>query len=99
MKAVGIKALKNNLSRFLQEVQAGENIWVTDRDQIVAEIRKPTFPIAGRIDRWEAFLNESEQRGQLRRATRPQTQLDSFPPLPSGIDGKQIQDDSRDDRR
>ena len=57
MKAVGIKASKNNRSRFLKEVQAGESIWVTDREQIIAEIRKPTSPVAEHTDRWEAFLN------------------------------------------
>ena len=99
MKAVGIKALKNNLSRFLKEVQAGENIWVTDRDEIIAEIRKPTSPIAGRVDRWEAFLNEGEARGRLRRATRPHAPMEPLPPLPPRIDSKRLREHSRDDRR
>ena len=31
MKAVGIKVLKNHLSRYLKEVEAGETILVTER--------------------------------------------------------------------
>ena len=38
MKAVGIKTLKDNLSKYLKLVQSGEIIWVTDRDEIVKAI-------------------------------------------------------------
>ncbi|MBI4027957.1 MAG: toxin-antitoxin system, antitoxin component [Verrucomicrobia bacterium] len=68
MKAVGIKVLKNNLSRYLREVRAGELIWVTDRDEVIAEIHKPTTPQPGQLSRWEAWLNEQERLGKIRRA-------------------------------
>lgn len=68
MKAVGIKVLKDNLSKYLKMVREGETIWVTDRDEVVAEIHKPTRPFQQRISRWEAFLNEEERRGGLIRA-------------------------------
>jgi antitoxin (DNA-binding transcriptional repressor) of toxin-antitoxin stability system len=41
VKAVAIKDLKNRLSAYLREVQAGEVVLVTDRGRVVAELRKP----------------------------------------------------------
>ncbi len=73
MKAVGIKVLKDNLSKYLRLVVAGETIWVTDRDEVIAEIHKPTLPIPKRVSRWEAFLNDEERRGALIRASYTKT--------------------------
>jgi antitoxin (DNA-binding transcriptional repressor) of toxin-antitoxin stability system len=42
MKAVAVKELKNRLSEYLREVKNGEVVLVTDRGQIVAELRQPT---------------------------------------------------------
>ena len=39
MKAVGVKDLKARLSQYLRAVRAGETYLVTDRDQVVAELR------------------------------------------------------------
>ncbi len=39
MKAVGIKVLKARLSEFIRLVRAGETVLVTERDEVVAEIR------------------------------------------------------------
>jgi len=41
MKAVGVKQLKARLSEYLRSVKAGEIILVTDRDEVVAELRPP----------------------------------------------------------
>lgn len=41
-KAVGVKALRDNLSRYLKEARAGTRILVLDRDLVVAEIREPS---------------------------------------------------------
>jgi len=35
---VGIRELKNNLSRYLRQVKAGQRLAVTDRDEIIAYI-------------------------------------------------------------
>jgi len=99
MKAVGVKALKNGLSKYLREVEAGEVVLVTDRDRVVAELRRPTTPVPGRVGRWEAFLNEQEGLGKLRRPrhtveiTRP-----SLPPLPGPIDLARLLEETRADR-
>lgn len=42
MKAVAVKELKNRLSSYLREVKSGEVVLVTDRGQVVAELRQPT---------------------------------------------------------
>lgn len=41
MVSVGIRELKNHLSRYLRRVQAGERVLVTDRGRAVAELRAP----------------------------------------------------------
>ena len=41
MKAVGVKQLKARLSEYLRVVKAGEVVLVTDRDEVVAELRPP----------------------------------------------------------
>lgn len=45
MKAVAVKELKNRLSAYLREVKAGEIVLVTDRGQVVAELRQPTSDV------------------------------------------------------
>ena len=41
MKTVGIKVLKNALSRYIRAAAAGETVQVTDRNRVVAEIVPP----------------------------------------------------------
>jgi prevent-host-death family protein len=41
MRKVGIKALKNDLSKYIRAAAAGETVLVTDRGQVVAEIVAP----------------------------------------------------------
>jgi antitoxin (DNA-binding transcriptional repressor) of toxin-antitoxin stability system len=41
MKTVGIRELKNRLSEYLREVRAGENVLVTDRGEVIAELSPP----------------------------------------------------------
>ena len=70
MKAVGIKNLKNNLSRYLDMVREGEVVYVTDRDEIIAEIHRPVSPPTSLFSRWEAFLNEQARTGGVVRSTQ-----------------------------
>lgn len=41
MTRAGIRDLKNNLSRYLRRVRKGERILVTDRGEVIAELRPP----------------------------------------------------------
>jgi antitoxin (DNA-binding transcriptional repressor) of toxin-antitoxin stability system len=42
MKVVGIRELKNRLSEYLRLVAAGESVLVTDRGEVVAEMKQPS---------------------------------------------------------
>jgi antitoxin (DNA-binding transcriptional repressor) of toxin-antitoxin stability system len=46
MRTVGLRELKNSLSEVIRQVRAGEEIQVTDRGEVVAEIRRPLPPEA-----------------------------------------------------
>ena len=41
VRAVGIRELKNKLSEYLRLVRAGEALLVTDRGEVIAEVRPP----------------------------------------------------------
>ncbi len=47
MRSVGIKILKDKLSEYVRLAAAGETVFVTDRDEVVAELGPPR---AGRAD-------------------------------------------------
>ncbi len=46
MKRVGLRELKNRLSEYVRLVRAGEVVQVTDRGEVVAELRPPGGPAA-----------------------------------------------------
>ena len=102
MKSVGVKDLKNNLSRYLHMVQDGELVYVTDRDEIVAEIHRPTTPVARHLSRWECFLNDEERGGTLKRArmkkSRVLEDLAKMPRWPSDLKADSLLDEVRGDR-
>jgi antitoxin (DNA-binding transcriptional repressor) of toxin-antitoxin stability system len=54
VKTVGVRELKNRLSEYLRLVRRGERVLVTDRGQVVAELRRPGGP--------------TPERGKSRRA-------------------------------
>ncbi len=53
MRAVGVRDLKANLSRYLREVERGEVVLVTDRGRVVAELRAApeSAQVESRVDR------------------------------------------------
>jgi antitoxin (DNA-binding transcriptional repressor) of toxin-antitoxin stability system len=65
MKAVGVRELKAHLSRYLREVRAGEVILVTDRSEVVAELRAPGAVAAAETD-LDRGLRRLAERGGLR---------------------------------
>jgi|SRR5271157_1243815 len=69
MKTVGIKVLKDNLSKYLKMVRGGETILVMDRDEVIAEIRQPARHPPGETSRLNAFLDEESRRGSVTPAT------------------------------
>jgi prevent-host-death family protein len=48
MKAVGVRELRNHLSEYLRAVKQGEPVLITDRGQVIAELRPPSpYPVQG----------------------------------------------------
>ena len=56
LKTVGIRELKNQLSRYIREVKSGVVILVTDRGSVVAELREPRY---GRLPEYDISLREN----------------------------------------
>jgi antitoxin (DNA-binding transcriptional repressor) of toxin-antitoxin stability system len=102
MKSVGVKVLKNNLSRYLRMVKEGETILVTERDEVIAEIHEPSVKSAAQISPWVAYLNRLEREGSLRRATRKEPTVKALlaeqPKWPDDLDWGPIYEDIRSDR-
>ena len=46
LRVVGVRELKNRLSEYLRLVRNGEEVLVTDRGEVVAELRQPTPRVA-----------------------------------------------------
>ena len=68
MRTVGIKTLKNELSRYIRAAAEGERVLVTDRGKVVAEIGPPA-PAAGRAPRTQDEIRaELIRRGVLKPA-------------------------------
>jgi antitoxin (DNA-binding transcriptional repressor) of toxin-antitoxin stability system len=70
MKSVGIKQLKSRLSEYLRLVRSGETVLVTDRDEVVAELR-PTRRRPGAADSLDELLDSLAERGEVTRASLP----------------------------
>lgn len=67
---VGIRDLRNNLSRHLDQVRAGETITVTDRGRPIASIE----PV-GRPSRFDKLVAE----GRITRAQLPKGGIEDLP--------------------
>lgn len=50
MRVVGVKLLKTRLSGYLRDVRRGETFLVTDRDEVVAELRPPRPTVSAAPD-------------------------------------------------
>jgi prevent-host-death family protein len=67
MRAVGVKDLKARLSEYLRAVRAGETVLVTDREQVIAELR-PVRPRAAPHETVDELLDALGAAGELTRA-------------------------------
>jgi antitoxin (DNA-binding transcriptional repressor) of toxin-antitoxin stability system len=69
MKVVGIKQLKARLSEYVRLAKAGETVLVTERDEVVAELRpaRRQSPVA---DRLEEVLDGLATAGEITRAAQ-----------------------------
>ena len=102
MKSVGIKVLKDNLSKYLRMVRDGEIVLVTDRDEVIAEIQSPQRLVSASVTRWELFLRQEERRGSVRcPKAGPVPSIDELRKLPRPVERVDLQrllDQIRSDR-
>ena len=70
MKVVGIKQLKARLSEYVRLAKAGETVLVTERDEVVAELRpaRRQTPVTGPLD---DVLEALAASGEISRAAQP----------------------------
>ncbi len=99
MKVVGIKQLKARLSEYVRLAKAGETVLVTERDEVVAELRpaRRQSPVAGSL---EDALEALAASGELTRAAQPKagwTWRSRGPGLPPGT-AQAIVEELRQDR-
>lgn len=99
MRSVGIKALKAHLSRYIDLVRKGEVVLVTDRDEVVAEIRLPSQLVPSKVSRWDLAMQEEARRGSVILAKRQKSVITTLPtPCDDGIDVQKILAEIREDR-
>jgi antitoxin (DNA-binding transcriptional repressor) of toxin-antitoxin stability system len=73
VKAVGLRELKNRLGRYVDEVRRGNVILVTDRGEVVAELRPPSHVgavlsgLARMADKGEVILGLPHEADAYRR--------------------------------
>ncbi|EMY78776.1 toxin-antitoxin system, antitoxin component, PHD family [Leptospira weilii serovar Ranarum str. ICFT] len=77
MKAVGAKILKDNFNDFLRLVKEGETILVMERNQVVAEIKKPSSDSLNSDLTVESYIEKEQKSGLLLKAKRKSTVLRS----------------------
>lgn len=63
MKVVGIRELKNRLSEYIRLVKSGQNVLVTERGEVVAELRPPG---PASLDSKRPALAEMLAQGKIR---------------------------------
>ena len=93
MISVGIRDLKNNLSRYLRQVVAGKRVTVTDRGRVVVELVPPSRE---RSD--PSRYDELVDSGVLRPVPEHGNPLADFPSLklPPGTAAALIDEDRGD---
>lgn len=57
MTSIGIRNLKNQLSRYVRRAQRGERILVTDHGRVIAELGPPHQGSEGEISRYDALVS------------------------------------------
>jgi antitoxin (DNA-binding transcriptional repressor) of toxin-antitoxin stability system len=95
MIAVGVRELKNRLSEYLRLVRSGEEILVTDRGEVVAELRQPSPRVSLPYPELLAVVRQG--RARLGMPNRPDLYRPLGPVAPDGMAAKLL-DEERGER-
>lgn len=96
MITVGIRELKDRFSQYLRMVRRGEEILVTDRGEVVAELRQPTST-PGNTTYPGLVRHARAGKARLGAPNSPALYTRITPPLPSGS-AEQLLDAEREER-
>jgi prevent-host-death family protein len=78
MTSAGIRELKDNLSRYIRRIEAGERVAITAHGRVVAELVPPgTTSKASRRTRFDELVAE----GVIRPPVEPGSPLEEWPKL------------------
>ncbi|MGH7482510.1 MAG: type II toxin-antitoxin system Phd/YefM family antitoxin [Longimicrobiales bacterium] len=88
MRVVGIRDLKDRLSRYVRLAESGEATLVTDRGRVVAELGPPGSAQGGLRDLAPGLRGLAE-RGALRVGTGNDPEL--YPRLPGALHPGEVQ--------
>ncbi|HEX9691968.1 MAG TPA: type II toxin-antitoxin system prevent-host-death family antitoxin [Gemmatimonadales bacterium] len=99
MKAVGIRELKARLSQYVRDVRSGEIILVTDRGEVVAELRPPGTALPGESDTDRALRRLAEAGGLVVREPHDASVYRASPVKAKPGTGKRVLDAERADDR
>jgi antitoxin (DNA-binding transcriptional repressor) of toxin-antitoxin stability system len=93
MITAGIRELKNNLSRYIRYIEAGERIAVTDHGRVVAELGPPMT--AGKEEGARSRYDELIAKGIIQPARESGDPLEDWPSiaLPRGTAAALINED------
>jgi antitoxin (DNA-binding transcriptional repressor) of toxin-antitoxin stability system len=97
MHTVGIRELKNHLSRYVREAREGAVVRITDRGEVVAELRPPV-PVHPLVARYPQ-LGEWAEQGRVRLGSPNRPELyERLPPLLAGITSAELLAQDRGER-
>ena len=103
MRTTGIREAKAHLSKLIRDVQSGETVLITDRGQVVAELRAPGSAVANAdASTEEQQLAQLVQLGMLRAPMRKASDTEwvwkwKGPRLTPGL-AKKTLDEEREDQ-
>lgn len=95
MTKVGLRELKNRLGTYIAKVRAGETVVITDRGEVVAELKPPSTT-------HNAVLDEMVRKGEIRLGKPVKDRKALYAPMPGpvlkGISSQELLDAEREER-
>ena len=97
MKVVGLRELKNRLSEYIRFVRSGERVIITDRGDVVAEIRPPDASAINEVPYPGLMILVRQGKARLGAGNEPSLYPSRPPRMASGT-AAQLLDQERGER-